>query len=225
MCDPSGNKILGCISGIYSCYSLGDYGKNDKCGPCNSTGFDASVPACDNYQQCAGSSNKLQACLVSGNTATYSCTTYSQYTNTSYCTDSATNCTVTHRLLSEVDKSSGSNNTTDELPPSKASSSASYFQADIVTSGSPSMVAEDAAPDTHNMLEHDSGYYCTSHDFPCGDGDNVPNGMVYICHYIFGHGYRQLCIPEESSDMIQFFESDYCGPCMDGEANLFQNYD
>ena len=66
--------------------------------------------------------------------------------------------------------------------------------------------------------------YCSSNDFPCGEGDGpIEPGYVYICHLTIGRGYRQLCIPEESSEMLIVFRSDYCGPCKGGFKVVFDD--
>jgi len=65
-------------------------------------------------------------------------------------------------------------------------------------------------------LEDDEGTainpYCSSSDFPCGDDDDT----VYVCHYSSLKGYQTFCIPEVDSDVVQFYQTDYCGPCVGG---------
>lgn len=80
----------------------------------------------------------------------------------------------------------------------------SAFKAFTVLDGvvdEPSLEGEDA----------DGSPYCSSLDFPCGDGD-----MVYVCHYSSLKGYQTFCIPENDSDVVQFYHTDYCGPCVGG---------
>jgi hypothetical protein len=50
-------------------------------------------------------------------------------------------------------------------------------------------------------------YYCTNADYPC-EGDKV-----YVCHYSQKRGYATYCIPEPDSEILRFYQRDYCGPC------------
>jgi hypothetical protein len=55
--------------------------------------------------------------------------------------------------------------------------------------------------------------YCVSEDFPCGgEGEE----MVHVCHYSALHGYKTYCIPEADSDLLRYYDDDYCGPCVEG---------
>jgi len=74
------------------------------------------------------------------------------------------------------------------------------------------------------MDGEDGGPYCSARDFPCGEGDEIESGMCYICHLASGAGYRQLCIPEDFSDIIRVLQSDYCGPCVGGFRIVFDNF-
>eukprot|EP00980_Cylindrotheca_fusiformis_P003636 scaffold818_cov136-Cylindrotheca_fusiformis.AAC.2 len=70
-------------------------------------------------------------------------------------------------------------------------------------------------PSQHTMVDKamEAGPYCESQDFPCeGEGDE----MVHVCHYSTLHGYKTYCIPEADSELLRFYENDYCGPCVDG---------
>jgi hypothetical protein len=54
----------------------------------------------------------------------------------------------------------------------------------------------------------DDSYYCANVDFPCEDG------KVYVCHYGGPEqGYVTFCIPEPDSEILRFYQRDYCGPC------------
>jgi hypothetical protein len=73
-----------------------------------------------------------------------------------------------------------------------------------------------AEPDEHG---DDSGFYCSSNDFPCEGG----NGMVYVCHYSARKGYETFCVPEPDSEILRFYSNDYCGPCVGGFGIHQQN--
>lgn len=53
-------------------------------------------------------------------------------------------------------------------------------------------------------------FYCSTADFPCGDDEN----MVHVCHYSTHTGYETHCIPEADSEILRFYQKDYCGPCV-----------
>jgi hypothetical protein len=56
--------------------------------------------------------------------------------------------------------------------------------------------------------DDDGSYYCANVDFPCEDG------KVYVCHYGGPEqGYVTFCIPEPDSEILRFYQRDYCGPC------------
>lgn len=87
--------------------------------------------------------------------------------------------------------------------------------SDVLGSGSQSMT-----PKEHADV---STPRCSVQEFPCGEGDGpIEPGYVSICHLTMGRGYRQLCIPEESSKMI--LSSDYCGPCKGGFRIVFEQF-
>jgi hypothetical protein len=50
-------------------------------------------------------------------------------------------------------------------------------------------------------------YYCSNADYPC------EGSKVYVCHYSLKRGYATYCIPEPDSDILRFYDTDYCGPC------------
>ena len=65
-------------------------------------------------------------------------------------------------------------------------------------------------------LDGDDGeYYCVSEDFPC-KGNGHDDNMVYICLYSSYRGYQTLCIPEVKSDILRYYDTSYCGPCVGG---------
>ena len=53
-------------------------------------------------------------------------------------------------------------------------------------------------------------FYCSTTDFPCGNDEN----MVHVCHYSTHTGYETHCIPEADSEILRFYQKDYCGPCV-----------
>jgi hypothetical protein len=53
-------------------------------------------------------------------------------------------------------------------------------------------------------------YYCSAVDFPCGNDAN----MVHVCHYSTQNGYETHCIMESDSEILRFYQKDYCGPCL-----------
>jgi len=57
--------------------------------------------------------------------------------------------------------------------------------------------------------------YCVAKDFPC-EGKN----MVYICHYSPYQGYETLCVHESKTDILAYYENDYCGHCEGGFGQL-----
>jgi hypothetical protein len=62
----------------------------------------------------------------------------------------------------------------------------------------------------------DGSFYCLSDDFPCEGG----NGMVHVCHYSTRKGYQTFCIPEPDSEILRFYNHDYCGPCVGGYGGV-----
>jgi hypothetical protein len=69
------------------------------------------------------------------------------------------------------------------------------------------------APETEPSEDGEDGsYYCSAKDFPCGEGGT----MVHVCHYSARLGYQTFCIPEPDSEVLRFYSSDYCGPCVGG---------
>jgi hypothetical protein len=63
--------------------------------------------------------------------------------------------------------------------------------------------------DELSMGEH----YCSKETFPCGNDNNEG---VQVCHYSTRNGYQTFCVAEEDSNMLAYYEKDYCGPCYDG---------
>jgi hypothetical protein len=70
------------------------------------------------------------------------------------------------------------------------------------------MVENEPTPDKVATDE----FYCSSTDFGCDGGPSY----VHICHYTSRIGYRTYCIPEADSDIVRFYATDYCGPCVGG---------
>ena len=62
---------------------------------------------------------------------------------------------------------------------------------------------------------YDEETYCLSSDFPCQSG-GISESMVYICLYSSYGGYQTLCIPEDKSDILQYYDTSYCGQCVGG---------
>jgi hypothetical protein len=50
-------------------------------------------------------------------------------------------------------------------------------------------------------------FYCSNADYPC------EGNKVYVCHYSLKRGYATYCVPEPDSDILRFYDTDYCGPC------------
>jgi hypothetical protein len=72
---------------------------------------------------------------------------------------------------------------------------------------------DDQIPEAEPSDEGDDGtYYCKAADYPCGDGTD----MVHVCHYSTRLGYQTFCIPEADSEVLRFYNNDYCGPCVGG---------
>ena len=67
-----------------------------------------------------------------------------------------------------------------------------------------------------DVAETDSAttFYCSTMDFPCGNDEN----MVHVCHYSTHTGYETHCIPEADSEILRFYQKDYCGPCVGSVA-------
>jgi hypothetical protein len=72
-----------------------------------------------------------------------------------------------------------------------------------------------AEPD---MYADDGSSYCSAEDFPCEGA-----GYVHICHYDARRGYRTFCLPEADSEVLRFYKSDYCGPCIGGYGGITIN--
>ncbi len=71
-------------------------------------------------------------------------------------------------------------------------------------------LSQDDSPQLEPSEEGDeASSYCRSADYPCAEG----NDMVNVCHYSSRQGYQTFCIPEQDSEVLRFYRSDYCGPC------------
>jgi len=84
----------------------------------------------------------------------------------------------------------------------------------VVDCGAEGRRAKEAFPPESEPSEEgdDGSYYCKAVDYPCGQA----NDMVYVCHYSTRVGYQTFCIPEADSEVLRFYRSDYCGPCVGG---------
>ena len=69
----------------------------------------------------------------------------------------------------------------------------------------------------------DGDYFCRATDYPCGEGRELEPQHVVICQRTVGTKYRQLCIPEERSELLRFHPSDYCGPCQGSFQIVFDH--
>jgi hypothetical protein len=69
---------------------------------------------------------------------------------------------------------------------------------------------DDMNEDQQAVTESETMFYCSSKDFPCGNDEN----MVHVCHYSSHNGYETHCIPEVDSEILRFYQKDYCGPCV-----------
>lgn len=76
---------------------------------------------------------------------------------------------------------------------------------------------DDESPENEPSEEGDDGtFYCKAVDYPCGEGAD----MVYVCHYSTRLGYQTFCIPEADSEVLRFYNNDYCGPCVGGFGGI-----
>ena len=98
------------------------------------------------------------------------------------------------------------------------------IQITIKRSSRRELLSQEDTPDQMNGnvnasepgLDGDDGeYYCVSEDFPC-KGNGHDDNMVYICLYSSYRGYQTLCIPEVKSDILRYYDTSYCGPCVGG---------
>jgi len=64
--------------------------------------------------------------------------------------------------------------------------------------------------------DSEEGFYCRAVDFPCGEAED----MVHVCHYSSRLGYQTFCIPEADSEVLRFYNNDYCGPCVGGFGGI-----
>jgi len=62
--------------------------------------------------------------------------------------------------------------------------------------------------------DEDGSFYCRAIEHPCRDDEG--DGMVHVCHYSARLGYQTFCIPEADSEVLRFYNKDYCGPCVGG---------
>jgi hypothetical protein len=67
-----------------------------------------------------------------------------------------------------------------------------------------------------DAAKEEEGYYCKAKDYPCGEGDD----MVNVCHYSSRLGYQTFCVPEADSEVLRFYGTDYCGPCVGGMGGV-----
>merc|ERR1712039_77297 len=98
------------------------------------------------------------------------------------------------------------------IPVNFESSSEDKSSVSAVTN-SISTHAKEVSPD----IDSDS-YYCSSVDFPCSSEGG--RGMVHVCHHSARLGYQTFCIPEADSEVLRFYEKDYCGPCVGGAGGV-----
>jgi hypothetical protein len=64
--------------------------------------------------------------------------------------------------------------------------------------------------------QEENSFVCSSSDFSCGG----ENHYVSVCHYTTKIGYRTYCLPEADSEIVRFYATDYCGPCVGGFGNF-----
>lgn len=77
------------------------------------------------------------------------------------------------------------------------------------------LLSEDSAANVSNDgSAEDGSFYCSAIEFPCRDDEG--EGMVHVCHYSARLGYQTFCIPEADSEVLRFYNKDYCGPCVGG---------
>jgi len=81
---------------------------------------------------------------------------------------------------------------------------------DIFAPATPSLfnVASEPTADASEL----SGAYCSARDFPCGENGEKVN----VCHFSARKGYQTFCVEEPDSDVVRFYSTDYCGPCVGG---------
>lgn len=66
-------------------------------------------------------------------------------------------------------------------------------------------------------VDNNGSFYCVAADFPCSNEGGGKN-MVHICHHSASVGYQTFCIPEADSEVLRFYQKDYCGPCVGVEG-------
>ncbi|CAB9520918.1 expressed unknown protein [Seminavis robusta] len=185
-------------AGTYSCIKATEFGQYSTCGPCNEGDFDASTCPAEDHN-CAGSSGtKMRYCrkTSAADTGSYGCQKYSDMTVYSTCGECST--TRNRDLLwyeAKLDQ-----DLADEPAPAKEL----FCSSESCKSQPPEDIEDDHEP------------YCLSDAFPCGPQGKTDARMVSVCHYSYLWGYHTLCIKEEMSETLVYFEHDYCGPCQGG---------
>jgi len=74
---------------------------------------------------------------------------------------------------------------------------------------------DDASETLVDKSEKAQEHFCSSAEYPCGDGS-----LVHVCHYSAKDGYQTYCVPESDSDVISYMPKDYCGPCVGGYGGV-----
>lgn len=209
-----GTSYMGCSrdspgdDGTYSCTLSTSFGPYSTCGPCNDGDFDASTCPEDAHNCAGNSGTRMYYCAKdsASDAGVYGCYKYSDITPVSTCTCSR------RRELEWY-----------ETPPQDSSAEGPTENQGLTeeatcSSGScnnPNIVREVEA------LEEEP--YCLAQDFPCGRGGKIQPGMVSVCQYNHVSGYHNLCIKESDSDMLEYYEHSYCGPCIGGLQAVLGN--
>jgi hypothetical protein len=211
--------------GVLQCASAGSIGQYSNCGPCNENDFNAA--ACDASYDCTPgkSPKRIYACNreTPYSQGTYQCLKVEKF-------GTASNCGPCSRR--ELQVSEGDSVFSDSIPTKKSttkqdikrgdSDSDQKVTAEFTVSSSqedywmaPKPVGRRLEWEQETKIDDDEiGPYCSAKDFPCGKGNEVQEGMVFVCHYTFLRGHHTLCIAEKNSDMLAYYPHDYCGPCL-----------
>jgi len=99
----------------------------------------------------------------------------------------------------------------------------SSIENDVSVSNTDVSAVTDSIPAQEHEVSSttvDNGsFYCNAVDFPCSN-ENSGEGMVHVCHHSARLGYQTFCIPEADTEVLRFYQKDYCGPCVGGVGGV-----
>ena len=223
-------------AGSFGCIESTKFGPHSSCGPCDSGVLDASTcPFLDHH--CAGSNRtKMKYCQRSSanDPGKYGCYEYSDLNQWSTCGCDGCGSGCPDHELEWYDTPLPTGPATSEGPSDAADKTRNFNRQQQQEHQNRRSLLDDiesdeefcsfeSCPPHRTSNENDSGSgddtnedeeepYCLSAHFPCG---NEP-GRVSVCHYTALLGYRELCLTEDESNMLEYYPHDYCGPCMGG---------